>query len=66
MCVLSHTRSFLHNEAVVGVLILVAFGLTFESIMNWIMRRYFPWYSREGQGTQTKTTGGTYEFLYNV
>jgi NitT/TauT family transport system permease protein len=50
MYILSHTRSFQHNEAVVGVLMLIAFGLTFESTMNWVMRRYFPWYRREGRG----------------
>jgi ABC-type nitrate/sulfonate/bicarbonate transport system permease component len=50
MYVLANARSFKHNEAVVGVLALVAFGLLFELTMNWIMRRYFPWYRREGRG----------------
>lgn len=50
MYILSHTRSFQHNEAVVGVFILIAFGLTFESTMNWVMSRYFPWYRREERG----------------
>ena len=50
MYVLSNARSFKHNEAVVGVLALIAFGLLFELTMNWIMRRYFPWYRREGRG----------------
>lgn len=50
MYVLSHARSFKHNEAVVGVLALVAFGLLFELSMNWVMKRYFPWYRREGRG----------------
>ena len=50
MYILSHTRSFQHNEAVVGVLMLIAFGLTFESTMNWVMSRYFPWYRREESG----------------
>jgi NitT/TauT family transport system permease protein len=50
MYILSHTRSFQHNEAVVGVLMLVAFGLAFESTMTWVMKRYFPWYRREGRG----------------
>lgn len=49
MYVLSHARSFKHNEAVVGVVALVLFGLLFEVTMNWITRRYFPWYRREGQ-----------------
>jgi ABC-type nitrate/sulfonate/bicarbonate transport system permease component len=49
MFVLSNARSFKHNEAVVGVVALVLFGLLFELTMNWITRRYFPWYRREGQ-----------------
>ena len=48
MYILSHARSFAHNEAVVGVCMLAAFGLGFEATMNWIMRRYFPWYRRDG------------------
>ncbi len=47
MYILSHARSFAHNEAVVGVCMLAAFGLGFEATMNWIMRRYFPWYRRD-------------------
>ena len=51
MYILSHARSFAHNEAVVGVLMLAAFGLGFEATMNWAMRRYFPWYRRDvGRG----------------
>ena len=50
MYVLSNARSFKHNEAVVGVVALVAFGLAFELTINWVMRRYFPWYRREGRG----------------
>lgn len=50
MYVLTNARSFKHNEAVVGVLALIAFGLLFELTMNWVMRRYFPWYRREGRG----------------
>jgi NitT/TauT family transport system permease protein len=44
--ILSKTRSFAHPEAVVGVLMLAAFGLGFEALMNWIMRRFLPWYRR--------------------
>jgi ABC-type nitrate/sulfonate/bicarbonate transport system permease component len=43
MYILSHARSFKHNEAVVGVLALVAFGLLVDWTMNWLMRRYLPW-----------------------
>ena len=49
MYILAHSRSFQHNEAVVGVLALACFGLLFESTMNWTMRRYFPWYRRDGK-----------------
>ena len=47
MYILAHARSFQHNEAVVGVFMLAAFGLGFEFTMNWLLRRYFPWYRRE-------------------
>jgi len=33
--------------AVVGVLALALFGLEFESTMNWVLRRFFPWYRRD-------------------
>ena len=44
--ILTHTRSFQHNEAVVGVLMLAAFGLAFEGLMNASMRWFLPWYRR--------------------
>ena len=51
MFIQTHARSFKHNEAVVGVIMLALFGLFFEATMNWIMRRYFPWYRRDtGRG----------------
>jgi len=50
MYVLANARTFKHNEAVVGVIALVLFGLLFELTMNWVMKRYFPWYRREGRG----------------
>lgn len=46
--ILANTRAFHHNEAVVGVLMLAAFGLSFDGLMNWLLRRYFPWYRRQG------------------
>ncbi|MBI3916226.1 MAG: ABC transporter permease [Betaproteobacteria bacterium] len=46
MYILTHARSFQHNEAVVGVLALAAFGLFFEWVMNWVMRRFLPWARR--------------------
>lgn len=47
MYILAHARSFQHNEAVVGVLALAAFGLFFEGFMNWVMRRFLPWARRD-------------------
>jgi ABC-type nitrate/sulfonate/bicarbonate transport system permease component len=47
MYILAHARSFAHNEAVVGVIMLALFGLLFESTMNWSLKRYFPWYRRD-------------------
>lgn len=47
MYILSHARSFKHNEAVVGVLALAAFGLLVEWTVNWVMRRYLPWTRRD-------------------
>ena len=49
MYILAHTRTFQHNEAVVGVLMLALFGLAFEGTMNFTMRRYFPWYRRDSR-----------------
>jgi len=47
MYILAHARSFRHNEAVVGVLALAAFGLLVDWSMNWLMHRYLPWARRE-------------------
>ena len=49
MYVLFNARNFNHDAAVVGVIALIAFGLTFELTMNWVMRRFFPWYRRESK-----------------
>lgn len=46
MYILSHARSFKHNEAVVGVLALAVFGLLVDWTMNWLTRRYLPWARR--------------------
>lgn len=45
--ILANARSLHQNEAVVGVLMLCAVGLLFEGLMNWALRRYFPWYRRD-------------------
>ena len=47
--ILFNSRSFHHDEAFVAVLLLALFGLGVEALMNWIMRRYLPWYRREGR-----------------
>lgn len=47
MYILANARGLKQNEAVVGVLLMCGLGLTFEWIMNWILRRWFPWYRRD-------------------
>lgn len=47
MYILSHARSFKHNEAVVAVLALALFGLVFEAAMNGVLRKYMPWHRRD-------------------
>lgn len=47
MFILANARGLRQNEAAVGVLLLAAFGLLFEFAMNWVLRRYFPWYRRD-------------------
>jgi len=46
MYILSHARAFQHNEAVVGVLALAAFGLFVEWGMNSVMHHFLPWARR--------------------
>ncbi|HWM80829.1 MAG TPA: ABC transporter permease [Pseudolabrys sp.] len=45
--ILYNSRSYRHDEAFVGVLLLAAFGVGFEMMIGWITRRYMPWYRRE-------------------
>lgn len=45
--VLYNSRSYHHNEAFVGVLLLAAFGVGFELLVNWSTRRFMPWYRRD-------------------
>lgn len=47
--ILFNSRSFHHDEAFVAVLLLALFGLGIEAAMNWAMRRFLPWYRREGR-----------------
>jgi len=46
--ILYNSRTFHHNEAFVGVLLLAAFGVGFELLVNSSTRRFLPWYRREG------------------
>jgi ABC-type nitrate/sulfonate/bicarbonate transport system permease component len=48
--ILYNSRTFHHNEAFVGVLLLAAFGVGFELVVNASTRRFLPWYRREGTG----------------
>jgi NitT/TauT family transport system permease protein len=45
--ILYNSRSYHHNEAFVGVLLLAAFGVGFEVLVQWSTRRFMPWYRRD-------------------
>jgi ABC-type nitrate/sulfonate/bicarbonate transport system permease component len=45
--ILYNSRSYHHNEAFVGVLLLAAFGVGFELLVVWATRRFMPWYRRD-------------------
>ena len=45
--ILYNSRSYHHNEAFVGVLLLAAFGVGFELLVNWSTRHFMPWYRRD-------------------
>jgi ABC-type nitrate/sulfonate/bicarbonate transport system permease component len=47
MFILANARGLKQNDAVVGVILMCALGLLFEWTMNWILRRWFPWYRRD-------------------
>ncbi|HEY7246432.1 MAG TPA: ABC transporter permease [Xanthobacteraceae bacterium] len=49
--ILYNSRTFHHDDAFVGVLLLAAFGLAFELIVNASTRRFLPWY-RPRQATE--------------
>ena len=44
--ILYNSRAYHHNEAFVGVLLLAAFGVSFELLVNWCTRQFMPWYRR--------------------
>jgi NitT/TauT family transport system permease protein len=45
--ILYNSRSYRHNETFVGVLLLAAFGVGFEVLVNWCTWRFMPWYRRD-------------------
>jgi ABC-type nitrate/sulfonate/bicarbonate transport system permease component len=45
--ILFNSRTFHHNEAFVGVLLLAGFGVGFELIVHAGTRRFLPWYRRD-------------------
>ena len=45
--ILYNSRSYHHNEAFVGVLLLAAFGVSFEVLVQWATKRFMPWYRRD-------------------
>ncbi len=45
--ILYNSRTYHHNEAFVGVLLLAAFGVGFEMLVAWVTRRFLPWYRRD-------------------
>ena len=45
--ILFQSRTFHHDEAFVGVMLLAAFGVGFEVFVNWCMRHFMPWYRRD-------------------
>ena len=47
--ILYNSRTYHHDQAFVGVLLLAAFGVSFELLVNWGTRRFMPWYRRDEQ-----------------
>ena len=45
--ILYQSRTFHHNEAFVGVLLLAAFGVGFEILVSTCTARFLPWYRRD-------------------
>jgi NitT/TauT family transport system permease protein len=45
--ILYNSRTFRHDDAFVGVLVLAAFGVGFDFLVNWSTRRFLPWYRRD-------------------
>ena len=49
--ILYNSRSYHHSEAFVGVVLLAAFGVGIDFLVNWSTKRFMPWYRRENQST---------------
>jgi len=49
--ILYNSRAYHHNEAFVGVLLLAAFGVGFELLVNWCTHTFMPWYRRDEKST---------------
>lgn len=45
--ILYQSRTFHHDDAFVGVLLLAAFGVGFDVVVNWATHRWMPWYRRD-------------------
>jgi NitT/TauT family transport system permease protein len=45
--ILYNSRTFRHDDAFVGVLLLSAFGVGIDVLVNWSTRRFLPWYRRD-------------------
>jgi ABC-type nitrate/sulfonate/bicarbonate transport system permease component len=45
--ILYNSRTYHHNEAFVGVLLLAGFGVGCEVLVQWATRRFLPWYRRD-------------------
>lgn len=44
------SNTFRHDEAFVGVMFLAGFGVGVDLLIQWVTRRFMPWYRREGSG----------------
>jgi NitT/TauT family transport system permease protein len=49
--ILYNSRIYHHDRAFVGVLLLAAFGVSFELLVNGCTRRFMPWYRRDEQAS---------------
>ncbi len=49
--ILYNSRSYHHNEAFVGVLLLAGFGVGFELLVAWVTQHFMPWYRHDEKTT---------------